>query len=69
MSQRGIKIKKRLVEKSMTQRELAEKIKMKEQYLTDILSGRRSGNKYINKIYKELNLSIDDESDIYNDSD
>nr|WP_312577703.1 helix-turn-helix transcriptional regulator [Sedimentibacter sp.] len=68
MSQRGIKIKKRLVEKSMTQRELAEKIKMKEQYLTDILSGRRSGNKYINQIYQELGLNMEDEDDFYYDS-
>jgi len=38
----------------MTQRELAEKLNIKEQYLADILSGRRSGKKYINQIYKEL---------------
>ncbi|HBV67227.1 MAG TPA: transcriptional regulator [Clostridiales bacterium] len=58
---RGIKIKKGLVEKNMTQRDLAKKLSMNEQYLADIIHGRRSGNMYIDRIYDELGLNSDEE--------
>jgi transcriptional regulator with XRE-family HTH domain len=58
---RGIKIKKGLIDKNMTQRDLAKNLKMNEQYLADIIRGRRSGNKYIVRIYKELNLDPDED--------
>lgn len=57
---RGIRIKKRLVEKNMTQRELAKKLDINEQYLADIIRGRRPGNMYIGRIYQELELKNDD---------
>lgn len=52
----GIKIKKRLVELNMTQRELANRVGMNENYLTDVLKGRRSGKKYMDDIMKVLGL-------------
>jgi transcriptional regulator with XRE-family HTH domain len=64
---RGIKIKKRLVEKNMTQRDLARKLDMNEQYLADIIRGRRSGNMYLNKMYKELDLDPNEDDSYYND--
>lgn len=56
LSPRGVKIKKRLVEKNMTQRALAKMLDMNEQYLADIIRDRRSGNMYIDRIYKVLEL-------------
>ena len=38
----GVKVKKRLIELNMTQRQLASEIGVNENYLTDILNGRRS---------------------------
>jgi transcriptional regulator with XRE-family HTH domain len=58
----GMKVKKRLVELNITQRQLAVEIDVNENYLTDILRGRRSGKKYKNKIINRLNL--DAESDL-----
>lgn len=40
------KVKKELINRGMTQRELAEMIGMNENYLTNMLNGRRSGKKY-----------------------
>ncbi|GEM_PF-958346 len=62
---RGIKIKKRLVDKNMTQRDLAKKINMNEQYLADIIRGRRTGNMYIGRIYEELDLDPDEDDEFY----
>lgn len=53
----GIIVKKRLVELDMTQRELARSIGMNENYLTDILKGRRSGKKYKEAILKTLEIN------------
>ncbi|WP_347708638.1 helix-turn-helix transcriptional regulator [Clostridium sp. D53t1_180928_C8] len=52
----GIIVKKRLVELKMTQRQLAKNIGMNENYLTDILAGRKSGTKYRDSIIKEIDL-------------
>lgn len=52
----GIKVKKRLVELNMTQRQLAKDIGMNENYLTDVLNGRRAGKKYRDAITQRLNL-------------
>lgn len=54
-----VKIKTRLIELNMTQRELANKVGVNENYLTDILNGRRSGKKYMDSINKELNIEDD----------
>ncbi|WP_024620605.1 helix-turn-helix domain-containing protein [Metaclostridioides mangenotii] len=56
----GINVKKRLIELRMTQRELAKDIGVSENYLTDILSGRRSGKKYRHLIYKKIGLEDPD---------
>ncbi len=56
----GINVKKRLIDMRMTQRQLAKDIGVSENYLTDILSGRRSGKKYKPLIYKKLGLEDPD---------
>lgn len=52
----GVIVKKRLIELKMTQRDLAKKLNMNENYLTDILAGRKSGAKYRNNILNEIGL-------------
>lgn len=53
----GKEIKIRLIQLNMTQRSLADKVGVNENYLTDIVNGRRSGKKYRTAItavlYKE----------------
>jgi transcriptional regulator with XRE-family HTH domain len=56
----GILIKKTLIEKGMTQIELAEKIGTSNKYLNLIIYGDRSGKKYLNKIAKVLEIEIND---------
>lgn len=53
----GQKVKKRLVEINLTQKKLAEKIGTSEVYLSMILYGERSGEKYISSIDEILNIS------------
>ncbi|HHW39119.1 MAG TPA: helix-turn-helix transcriptional regulator [Bacillales bacterium] len=60
----GVRVKKRLIELNMTQRQLAKNIGVNENYLTDILNGRRSGKKYIDRLTKTLALDIE-ESNLY----
>lgn len=55
----GKKVKIRLIEMNMTQVELADYLKISKQYLHRILSGDRSGTKYINKIKKLLQIEED----------
>lgn len=52
----GVIVKKRLVELKMTQRQLAKNLGMNENYLTDILAGRKSGIKYRVSILMEIGL-------------
>lgn len=56
----GIKVKKRLIELNMTQRQLASEIGVNENYLTDILNGRRTGNKYRDSIIQRLDLKAEE---------
>lgn len=56
----GIQVKKRLIELRMTQRQLAQEIGVNENYLTDILNGRRSGKKYMDNINQRLNLQVEE---------
>lgn len=52
----GIVIKNRLNEKGMTQYGLAKQLGMNSNYLYLIMTGERSGKKYMKKIAKELDL-------------
>lgn len=53
----GQKCKKRLIELNMTQKELADILGVKKQYITDVFRGARSGEKYIEKIEEILELN------------
>ena len=59
----GAEIKKSLVDRQMTQRELAEKIGVSPKYINLIIYGERSGKKYIPEIVSLLGL----DSNIVND--
>lgn len=52
----GVKVKKRLIDRNMTQVELAALIGCNKQYLYKILCGERSGNKYIEEISRILDI-------------
>lgn len=52
----GQEVKKRLIEKNMTQVELADLMGCNKQYLHKILTGERSGKKYIEIISKILDI-------------
>lgn len=50
-------VKKSLMDRNMTQKELAEKIGIKQQYLNLIFSGKRPNSKYVEKIKEVLEIS------------
>jgi transcriptional regulator with XRE-family HTH domain len=52
----GELVNKRLIELNMTQKRLAEKVGTSEVYLSMILRGERSGEKYMDNIIKVLNI-------------
>lgn len=52
----GITVKKRLIEKGMTQVRLAEEVGTSNKYLNLILYGDRTGEKYIGKIITVLDI-------------
>lgn len=52
----GKKVKKRLIDKNMTQVELAALLGCNKQYLYKILTGKRSGRKYIEHISRILGI-------------
>lgn len=54
----GKKIKKRLIDKDMTAKELADALNISPQYLNKILHGERSGKKYLQAISLILELDI-----------
>ena len=54
----GKKVKKRLIDKDMTQAELAELIGCERQYLYKILVGERSGEKYKEAISMILGIDL-----------
>jgi transcriptional regulator with XRE-family HTH domain len=55
----GVVVKKRLIEKGMTQVQLAEMVGTSNKYLNLILYGDRSGDKYIDSIAKVLGLDLE----------
>lgn len=52
----GILIRKKLLEKNMSLTELAKAIETKPEYLSYILHGKRTGKKYIKRIEEILEL-------------
>ena len=57
----GRNVRKRMIDRNMSHTELCEKIGCGKSYLTDILVGRRSGDKYIAAICEALDLLYDAE--------
>ena len=56
----GKQIKIKLVELNMTQRALAKKVGVNENYLTDIVNGRRSGRTYRAAIMATLSIETNE---------
>lgn len=56
LTPQGLLIKNRLMELNMTQKDLAVRLQMGNGYLTDIIRGRRSGTKYMARIFNELGI-------------
>lgn len=54
----GKQVKKRLIDKGMTQVELAALIGCNKQYLHKILCGERSGKKYLEDISRVLDVEV-----------
>lgn len=55
----GIIVKKRLVDRGMTQVELAEKMGTSNKYINLIIYGERSGKKYIYQIAEILEIDLE----------
>lgn len=53
----GKEIKKKLIDKGMTQVQLADRLGIGKQYLTKIMNGSRSGAKYVDDICSILNIN------------
>lgn len=56
----GREIKHKLIDRGMTQRQLAAALGIAPQYITKILSGQRSGERYILKICTMLDININE---------
>ena len=54
----GRQVRKRLIDKDMTQVELAALIGTNKQYLYKILCGERSGTKYLDEIARILEIDV-----------
>lgn len=52
----GRKVRKRLIDKNMTQVELAALLGCNKQYIHKILTGERSGKKYVDEIVRILEI-------------
>lgn len=52
----GKKVRKRLIDRNMNQVELAARLGCSKQYLYKILTGERSGKKYIREIERILDI-------------
>ncbi len=53
----GVKIKKALIDKGMTQVQLADQLGVNPRYINHIIHGERSGRKYMNEIIRILELN------------
>ena len=58
----GRKVRKRLIDKNMTQVELAALLGCNKQYIHKILVGERSGKKYIEEVCEVFRNSLDPDS-------
>ena len=54
----GKQIKKQLIDKNMTAKQLADQIGTSPQYLNKIIHGERSGEKYIDAIKEILGIAV-----------
>ena len=54
----GKEIKKKLIDKDMTQVELAEQLGVTKQYITKIITGTSTGDKYLCRIGAILDIDI-----------
>ena len=54
----GKKVRKKLIDRNMTQVELAAMLGCNKQYVYKILTGERSGKKYIEEIAKILDIDM-----------
>lgn len=54
----GKEIKKRLIDKGMTQVELAAELGITRQYITKIITGARTGDRYLCRIGTILDIDI-----------
>ena len=54
----GKQIKKQLINKNMTAKQLADQIGTSPQYLNKIIHGERSGEKYIDAIKQILGIAV-----------
>lgn len=61
ISEKATKVKIELLKQGVTQRELAKKINTTDQYLSDILTDRRSGKKYWSQIEQVLGLNFQED--------
>lgn len=52
----GKMVKKRLIDMNMTQVELSQAVGTSKQYMYDILTGKKSGRKYIDRIKAVLKI-------------
>lgn len=52
----GRRVRKRMIDLEIPSAELSQRIGCSKSYLSDILTGRRSGGKYIEPICRELNI-------------
>ena len=57
LSERAKRVKKELIDQGMTQRELAAKVNVNENYLIDMLAGRKPGKKYWDEIEWVLGIN------------
>lgn len=57
-SKNGKKIKKGLIEKELTARQLSDMVGTSPQYLNSIIHGTRSGDKYMDKICRILEIQV-----------
>jgi len=56
----GIKVKKWLLDRNMTQRELAQRLGMGEQYLSKILYGQKPVGKYLPALAEVMGMDTDE---------